>query len=429
MPAFVFPGQGSQRHGMGRPWKDHPSWELVVDASEAAERDLAWLLLDADDETLTETRHAQLATFTMGLLVLDAVERLGIEPTSCAGHSVGEYTALVAAGAVGFEDGIRVVAERGEAMQAAADAKAGVMVLLEGCTFDTADIACHMADGEVWVANVNTPEEAVIAGEPQAVARAADHALRLGGRRVTPVAVGGAFHTPFMAPARDRLRKALATTPFHEPDAAVVANVDARPHDTDDEWALLLSAQLVSPVRWRDSLLCLAGQGAITRHPVHEELFVEVGPGGSLSRMIRSTIPGATTVAVSSPADLDHLVDVVAGDAAYRRYAAGHQGARLYVSERMVVSPTAGVFNPTSLDILGLDSPVGAEIGVGTLLGSVSGTDVRSPFDGRLMGVLAHPGERVQAGQPIAWLRTSETGETGESAESMATGRSEGTAK
>src|SRR5689334_14143052 len=108
LPALVFPGQGSQRPGMGRPWLDHPSWELVQDASDVAGRDLAHLLLHAGAGELLETRNAQLATFTLSLVVLDAVERLGIEPTACAGHSLGEYTALVAAGALSFEEGVAI---------------------------------------------------------------------------------------------------------------------------------------------------------------------------------------------------------------------------------------------------------------------------------------------------------------------------------
>ena len=123
MPAFVFPGQGSQRPGMGRLWTDHPSWEVVDDASQAAGRDIGRLLVDATFDELTETRNAQLATFTFSLMVIDAIERLGIEPTGVAGHSLGEYSALAASGALGFEDGVRLVAERGEAMQSAADAQ------------------------------------------------------------------------------------------------------------------------------------------------------------------------------------------------------------------------------------------------------------------------------------------------------------------
>ena len=134
MPAFVFPGQGAQRPGMGRPWTSHPSWEVVDDASEAADRDIAYLLLDAPHEKLVETGNAQLATFALNLVVLDAIERLGIEPTGVAGHSLGEYSALAASGALGFEDGVRLVGERGAAMQAAADAQVGVMSVVGDAT-------------------------------------------------------------------------------------------------------------------------------------------------------------------------------------------------------------------------------------------------------------------------------------------------------
>jgi [acyl-carrier-protein] S-malonyltransferase len=401
VPAFVFPGQGSQRPRMGRAWTEHPSWELVEDASNASGRDLAHLLLDASAEELTETRNAQLATFTFSLVVLDAVERLGIEPTACAGHSVGEYTALVAAGALGFEDGMRIVAERGEAMQAAADAHPGVMVLLFGCDADTADIACRLADGEVWVANHNTEDETVIAGEADAVARAQQRAFTLGARRAVPVKVGGAFHTPFMDTARARLRKALAGATFHEPEIPVVANVDALPHATAEDWELLLSAQLCSPVRWRQSVLRLGG--VTDRSADTERLFVELGPGESLSLTVRRTLPSVTSVAVTAPDDLDRLVDAVAGDSALHAFAVGHQGEQLYVSERVVISPAAGIFSPAS----DLAAAEGDPVDVGALLGIVADHEVRSPFAGRLMGVLAHPGERVQTGQPIAWLHST----------------------
>ena len=400
MPAFVFPGQGAQRPGMGRPWIDHPSWEVVEDASDAAGRDIARLLLEVPFDELTETRNAQLATFTFSLLVIDAIERLGIEPTGVAGHSVGEYSALAASGALGFEDGIHVVAERGEAMQAAADAQPGIMSVVAGCDADTVDIACRLADGEVWVANFNSAEETVIAGEAGAVIRAGDCAIELGARRVSPVAVGGAFHTPFMAPARDRLRKILATVTFHDAEIPVVANVDARNHTAAADWDLLLAAQLVSPIRWQQSIMRLGG---LDGGGDAQQLFVELGPGDSLSTMIRHTLPSVTTVAVSAPADLDRLVEAVSGDSALHAYAVGHQGEHLYVSERVVISPGPGIFEPAA----DLDLDVGTPIEVGTLLGMVAGAEVRSPFAGRLQGALAQAGERVQTGQPIAWLHAS----------------------
>ncbi|HUE58342.1 MAG TPA: acyltransferase domain-containing protein [Acidimicrobiales bacterium] len=402
MPAFVFPGQGAQRVGMGRPWTFHPSWEIVEDASEASGHDIAHLLLDATMEELTETRNAQLATFTFTLVVLDAVERLGVEPTGgVAGHSVGEYSALAASGILGFEDSVRVVAERGAAMQAAADAQQGVMAIVDGCDSDTTDIACRLADGDVWVANFNSAEETVIAGNPDAVALAGAIAVGMGARRVTPVPVSGAFHTPFMEPARTRLKKILASTTFHDSDIPVVANVDARNHEGGAEWPRLLSAQLCNPVRWRHSVMRLGG--ILDRGADTEWLFLELGPGDSLANMIRQTLPSVTAFTVSVPADLDRLVETVSGTEAMHAFATGHQGEHLYVSERVVISPNAGIFEPAT----GIELSPGTGIEVGTLLGTVSGEEVRSPFAGRLEGTLAHPGERVQTGQPIVWLHAS----------------------
>ena len=336
-------------------------------------------------------------------MILDAVERLGIVPTACAGHSLGEYTALVAAGALSFEDGVAVVSERGDAMQAAADDVPGCMSSIFGLDDEGVDVACRRADGEVWVANYNAPEDLVIAGRESCVASAAALALSFGARKVAPVAVGGAFHTPYMAPARDRLRKALRQTTFREPEVPVVANVDARPHRSAEEWESLLSAQLCSPVRWCQSVLEVAGLGGDdpAEHHDGERLFVELGPGDSLTSLIRRIAPAATALTVPTPEALDSLVEAIAGHTALQTFAAGHHGEHLYVSERVVISPCAGVFEPTGGAIAGDAAP----IEVGTLLGHVSGEEVRSPFPGLLMGMLAFPGERVQTGQPVAWLR------------------------
>ena len=208
--AFTFPGQGSQRPGMGRPWVDHESWELVGEASEVAGRDVGQLLLDADADELKDTRNAQLMTFVSSLMVLDAVERLGLEPSLCAGHSLGEYTALTATGALSFEDGVRLVCERADAMHVAGTENPGTMAAVLGLDDDQVEVACRRADSDVWVANFNAPGQVVIAGSPDGVAAASVVAKELGAKKVMPLQVSGAFHTPFMNAARDRLRKAIA---------------------------------------------------------------------------------------------------------------------------------------------------------------------------------------------------------------------------
>jgi [acyl-carrier-protein] S-malonyltransferase len=385
----------------------------VGEASEVAGRDLARLLLEADQDELTLTANAQLATYVLSLVVLDAIERVGIEPTSCAGHSLGEYTALTASGALGFEDGVRLVVERGEAMHHTAEERVGTMAAILGADDDTVEAACQRAEGEVWVANYNAPSQVVIAGTPDAVAVAGGIAKELGARRVMAFPVAGAFHTALMAPARARLRKALADTPFTDPEIPVVANVDARVHPTAEEWPALLSAQLCSPIRWRQSLATLAELGATQ--------LVEVGPGGVLTGLTRRTLPDAQALAVASPDDLGVMVDTLSGTETWHTYASQHQGEHLYTSERVVVSPRAGVFTPdaglSAPGPGGLEAPSaaaatasGAELLVGGLLGLVGDSEVRTPFAGRVVGFLAHPGERVVAGQPLAWLRVSTAG-------------------
>jgi [acyl-carrier-protein] S-malonyltransferase len=387
--AFTFPGQGSQKPGMGRPWVDHESWELVQEASEAAGRDLAHLLLDADADELTQTRNAQVATYVLSLVTLDAVERLGLEPAVAAGHSLGEYSALAAAGTLDFTDGVRLVAERGEAMQIAADERTGTMAAVLGLDDDKVEIACMRAAADVWAANFNAPGNVVIAGDPEAITAAGAIAKDLGASKVLPVKVSGAFHTPFMNPARDRLRKALAAVEFRQLDIPVVANVDATAHADADDWPGLLTAQLCSPVRWRQTLHALADQGIRT--------FVELGPGTVLSGTIKRTLDGARGVAVNTPDDLDTLLERIEGEAG----AAHHEGEHLFMTERVVVSPAAGLFEPVA------DLDAGRPIEAGDLLGTVGEAEVRSPFSGRIEGVLAHLGERVMSRQPIAWLRTA----------------------
>ena len=392
MIAFTFPGQGSQKPGTGEPWVDHPSWELVAEASDATGRDVDHLLRTADADELRQTRNAQLSTFVASLLVLDAVERLGVEPVAYAGHSLGEYSALVAAGVLSFEDGARLVAARGEAMQRAADERAGTMAAVLGLDDDAVQVACASVDGDVWVANYNAPGQVVIAGCPEAIDQAATVAKDLGAKKVMPVDVSGAFHTPFMAPARDRLRKAIGEADLRDSDVPVFANVDGRAHSTAEEWAGLLAAQLCSPVRWRQTLHAMAETGCAT--------FVELGPGSILSGMVKRTIDGTRPLSMNAPSDLDRLLEHLATSPPTGAVGT-HEGEHLFATERLVVSPAAGVFEPAA----GVDA--GCAVEPGEIVGRVGEHDVRTPFAGTVMGVLASAGERVATSQPVAWLRVA----------------------
>jgi [acyl-carrier-protein] S-malonyltransferase len=389
MLAFTFPGQGSQRPGMGRPWADHESWELVDEASEVAGRDVAALLLDAHADELKDTRNAQLTTFVSSLMVLDAVERLGIDANFCAGHSLGEYTALAATGALGFQEGVVLVSERAAAMHDAGNARPGTMAAVLGLDDDQVEVACNLADAEVWVANFNAPGQVVIAGSHDGVEAAGKHAKELGAKKVMSLPVSGAFHTTFMAPARDRLRDAIGAADIRDAEIPVVSNVDAKPHDRGDEWISLLSAQLASPVRWKHCLQTLSALG-VTR-------FAELGPGGVLTGMARRSVDGAQTISVSTPEDLDKLLEWVGGGGVIAP--TQPEGEHLFAVERLVVSPAAGIFTPLPFDS-------GAVIDVGTVLGHVGDHEVRSPFRGSLQSYIAVDTERVTPRQPIAWLRT-----------------------
>lgn len=392
MLAFTFPGQGSQRPGMGRPWADHSSWELVGEASEIAERDVERLLLDADADELKDTRHAQLTTFVLSLVVLDAIERVGIDATYCAGHSLGEYTALTATGALAFDDAVGLVSERANAMHTAGLEQPGTMAAVLGLDDDDVEIACRRADSDVWVANFNAPGQVVIAGSAEGIAAASAIAKELGAKKVMPLPVAGAFHTPFMASARDRLRKAIAHANPRDTEVPVVSNVDALAHDEGDDWASLLSAQLCSPVRWRQCLQTLAYAGVNT--------FLELGPGGVLTGMTKRTVAGARAIAVQTPDDLDALLSTLEGEAAAQQHRV-IEGEHLFATERLVVSPAAGVFTPDPA------IAAGSVISAGSVVGRVGDQDVRSPFAGAVMGLIAAAGERVTRSQPIAWLRTA----------------------
>lgn len=391
MIVFTYPGQGSQKMGMGEKWLNHPSWELVLEASSITDRDLSALLLNADDDELKETKNAQIATFLISMVIFDSLQRVGVEAAAHAGHSLGEYSALTAAGSLDFEDAVKLVTERGEAMQVCAESQEGTMAAILGLDDDLVESACHRVDDDVWVANYNAPGQVVIAGSPSGIEAASDIAKEIGAKRAMRLPVSGAFHTPYMEPARDRLREAIESVEFRAPDHPVYANVDAIGHEESSDWPALLSSQLTSPVRWRQTLHQLDGAGFAT--------FVEVGPGAVLTGMAKRTLKDSERISISSPDDIDMLLEMISG----KQPSSGEslEGEHLFATERLVVSPCAGIFVPTGEDL------TGQFIHAGFLLGHVSETEVRSAFAGEIQGFLAVDGERVTSSQPIAWLRVT----------------------
>ena len=291
---MLFPGQGTQTPRMGEPWRGSPAWEVVERAETALGQPLAHLLLEATEADLSRTREAQLAVLLASLLAWEAVGSQIEAPVAFAGHSLGQITALIASGTLSLEDGVRLAADRADCTQAAADASPGRMAALIGADLQVAEEACSGLDA--WVANDNAPGQVVIGGTAAGVEAATERASHLGVRRVLPLKVGAAFHTPLMQPAADALAPVLATTPFRLPSAPVVSNADARPYATADGWSTRLAEHLISPVRWRSSLETLAGLGADT--------FYEVGPGNVLAGLAKRTLgSGLTLRSVAVPTD------------------------------------------------------------------------------------------------------------------------------
>ena len=397
MICFLFPGQGSQKPQMGQPWTEHPSWELVAEASNASGRDIEHLLLNATAEDLSVTRNTQLATYVMSMIALDAVERLGIVPQLVAGHSLGEYSALVAAGALAFDSGAKLVAERSEAMAIAAEESPGAMAALLGIEDEVAERACDMVEGG-WVANYNSGGQIVIAGTKDGVARACEVAKEMGAKRAMVIPVGGGFHTPLMDSAKARLKKALISTRFYDAEVPVVANVDATEHFLASDWPGLLLEQLTSPVKWSQTLKLI--------HGLHPHLLIEMGPGAVLAGLVRRAMPEARVLSVSSPDNLDDLVEAISEAGPLHEFAKAHHGEHLFMQERIVVSPIAGIFVPAQETVSSEPLKEGASITVGEVLGRVNDTEIRSPFEGTLMGIIALEGERVTPSQPLAWLKT-----------------------
>jgi [acyl-carrier-protein] S-malonyltransferase len=297
--AVLFPGQGSQHVGMGA-----DLFELRPDLlEERAEAILGWslrrLCLDGPEEALTLTQHAQAALFAISYALWEEFRKAYTGPVAGgAGHSLGEYTALAAAGALTFDQALAVVARRGEAMAGAADLEASGMAALIGADLSLAETVTarrRAEGGRLEVANINAPGQVVVAGGIEDIDWVTDHGRDLGVRRVIPLNVAGAFHSSFMAPAEQEVGEALAEIIFAEPDFPVWSNTTARPHSVGS-LAASLSSQVVSTVRFAESLEDMAATGI--------DEFVHVGPGDVTAGMAKRTVGDAVVHVVSEVSDI-----------------------------------------------------------------------------------------------------------------------------
>ena len=307
--AFVFPGQGSQKVGMGRVWADASpeARQTFQEADEALGFPLSKLCWEGPEEELNLTANTQPALVAAAIAVYRALGALAPElaPVAVAGHSLGEYSALVAAGALGFADALRLVRRRGELMQEAVPVGQGAMAAIIGMDAEAiAAIAADAATAEevCAVANYNGPSQTVIAGSKGAVDRAVVLAKERGARKATLLAVSAPFHSPLMRPAREGMAPLLAATEFRDPKVPVVTNVDAAPVASGDAARDALVRQIDSPVRWVESILWMEEELGV-------EAFVEVGPGNVLSGLNRRIVKAARSTAVTDP---DHLKQLLA---------------------------------------------------------------------------------------------------------------------
>ncbi len=306
--AFLFPGQGSQAVGMGRALAAaYPAAAAVWQEADAAlGSSLSRLCFEGPEAELALTANTQPAVLTASVAAAAVLRERGVVPDLVAGHSLGEYSALVVAGALPFAAAVRLVRKRGEFMQEAVPVGVGAMAALLGVELTVAEEVCAAAaQGEVvGVANINAPGQTVIAGHRGAVERAVKAAAERGGRKSVVLPVSAPFHSALMKPAADRLAAELGSVAVSAPRVPVVRNVDAGLTTTADEVKPFLVRQVASPVRWTDCVERLARDGAT--------VFLEVGPGRVLTGLLKRILDGARGQAVEDPASLDKALSALA---------------------------------------------------------------------------------------------------------------------
>jgi [acyl-carrier-protein] S-malonyltransferase len=300
MIAFVFPGQGAQKVGMGKALAEaFPVCRQTFDEADAAlGESLSTLCFEGPEDKLMLTENTQPAILAMSTAVARLAVSKGFQPAFAAGHSLGEYSAHVAAGTISFADALQTVRRRGRYMQEAVPVGVGAMAAILGLDADGVARACaEAAEGQVVTpANLNAPGQIVIAGHKAAVERAGERAKALGARRAIPLAVSAPFHCPLMKPAEERLAPELRALATHDPACPVVANVDALPKTTAADSIEALVKQVSSPVRWEDVVRRLVADGATT--------FVELGPGTVLAGLIKKIERSAAVLSIEDEASL-----------------------------------------------------------------------------------------------------------------------------
>lgn len=297
--ALLFPGQGSQYVGMARDWYEaYPEVQnLFAQAEEILGYDLAGICFAGPEERLTQTQHTQPAIFAHSTAAFTVLQSAGLTFDYVAGHSLGEYSALVANGCLSFHDGLSAVKFRSRFMQEACDEKPGTMAAVIGLPADVVVGICREVSnfGRIQPANFNSPEQIAISGERPGVERAVGLAKEKGALRAMLLPVGGAFHSHLMAPAAERLGEVLTTLSFHPAKVPVVANVTAQPTEDPVLIRKLLVDQITCPVRWVETLQFLH-QAGVTE-------FVEIGPGRVLTGLVRRTLKGVATHSIDTTGD------------------------------------------------------------------------------------------------------------------------------